>query len=149
MSVQEPGSHSASPQDVMGVGAAFAAAGLYFLFGTAGYLPMPANDSPAVVGLCLGGAFVLAGLVGLFRGRTRPSYRTLGIGAAGALVIVGTFVAIGSGLHTGALAEFSRETAPAGDLIGRVVFALGATILCILAVGVTVQATRRLFDRAR
>ena len=37
----------ASPHDVIGVGVAFSAAGLYFMLGAAGYVPMPeGNNNP-------------------------------------------------------------------------------------------------------
>ena len=104
----------ASPHDVIGVGIAFSMAGLYFMLGAAGYLPMPESKSPAFIAFCAGAAFLFAGLTCVVRARAgilniesdipdgaprwaQVSYRMLAIGAAGALAIIGTYVAIGSG----------------------------------------------------
>ena len=50
MSAQEQSpdraTRQASPHDVIGVGVAFSAAGLYFMLGAAGYLPTPETNSP-------------------------------------------------------------------------------------------------------
>ena len=50
----------ASPHDIIGVGVAFSAAGLYFMLGAAGYAPMP--EGPAFIGFSTGLAFLFAGL---------------------------------------------------------------------------------------
>src|SRR5258708_15154973 len=117
MSTQEqPGRpvRQASPHDVIGVGIAFAVAGLYVMLGAAGFVPMPESNSPAFIGFCAGAAFLFAGLTCMVRARagmlnmetevpdsaprwTQVSYRVLAIGAAGALATIGTYVAIGSG----------------------------------------------------
>ena len=107
-----PGVTQASPHDVIGVGIAFSAAGLYVMLGAAGYVPMPESNSPAFIGFCAGAAFLFAGLTCMVRARagmlnmesevpdsaprwTQISYRVLAIGAAGALATIGTYVAIG------------------------------------------------------
>jgi hypothetical protein len=104
----------ASPHDIIGVGIAFAAAGLYFMLGAAGYLPMPETTSPSAIVFCAGLAFAFAGATCMVRARagmtdiqsevpdsaprwTKVSYRVLGIGIADALATIGTFIAIGSG----------------------------------------------------
>ena len=58
----------ASPQDVIGVGIAFSAAGLYVMLGAADYLPMPESNSPAFIAFCAGAAFLFAGLTCMVRG---------------------------------------------------------------------------------
>src|SRR3954470_15675803 len=81
----------ASPHDVIGLGLAFSIAGLYFMLGAAGYLPMPESNSPAFILFCAGAAFLLAGLTCMVRAhagilniesvprRTPVSYRMLAI----------------------------------------------------------------------
>src|SRR6478736_3279252 len=86
----------ASPHDVIGVGVAFSAAGLYFMLGATGYAPMPEGNSLAFIAFCAGVAFPFAGLTCLVRacagmtdmqsevpdgapGWTKVSYRVLAI----------------------------------------------------------------------
>ena len=59
----------ASPHDVIGVGVAFSAAGLYFMLGATGYAPMPEGNSPAFIAFCAGVAFLFAGLTCMVRAR--------------------------------------------------------------------------------
>jgi hypothetical protein len=154
----------ASPQDVIGVGIAFSVAGLYFMLGAAGYLPMPESNSPAFIAFCAGAAFLFAGLTCIVRARagmlniesevpngaprlTRVSYRMLAIGIAGALAIIGTFVAIGSGPRAFSLSTPLAEMQTTGEAIGRSVFGLGAVIVLIFVMALTVGTVRKLFDR--
>ena len=155
----------ASPHDVIGVGVAFSAAGLYLMLGAAGYVPMPEGNSPnspAFIGFCAGAAFLFAGLTCMVRARagmlnmetempdsaprwTKVSYRVLAIGGAGALATIGTYVAIGSGPRAfGLSAPF---VATAGEVLGRTVFGLGAVIVWIIVIALTVGTVRKLFDR--
>jgi hypothetical protein len=153
----------ASPHDVMGVGAAFSLAGLYFMLGSAGYLPMPEANAPWFIAFAAGAAFLFAGLTCFVRARAgladqesdlpegapralRVSYRLLAVGAAGSLAIIGTWVAIGSGPRAFTLAT-PFETRTTGEMVGRAVFALGVTILWILVFALAVGAVRALFDR--
>jgi hypothetical protein len=159
----ESSQHRASPNDVIGVGAAFSVAGLYFMFGAAGYLPMPEANAPWFIGFAAGAAFLFAGLTcfvraraGLTDGQTdmpddaprilRVSYRLLAVGAAGALAIIGTWVAIGSGSRT-FMPSTPYEMQTTGELAGRSVFALGVTIAWILVFALAVGTVRALFDR--
>src|ERR1043166_4657759 len=92
----------ASPHDVIGVGVAFSAAGLYLMLGAPRYVPMPEGNSPAFIGFCAGAAFLFAGLTCIVRARAgmlnieteipdsaprwmQVSYRVLAIGPAGPL----------------------------------------------------------------
>ncbi|MCX7311821.1 MAG: hypothetical protein NTV56_08850 [Alphaproteobacteria bacterium] len=153
-----------SPQDVIGVGVAFSVAGLYFMLGAAGYLPMPESNSPAFIAFCAGAAFLFAGLTFIVRARTgmlniesdvpgsaprwtQVSYRVLAIGIAGALATIGTYLAIGSGPRAFNLSAPLIEMQTAGETIGRTVFGLGAVIVWIYVIALTVGTVRKLFDR--
>ena len=59
----------ASPHEIIGVGIAFSVAGLYFMLGAAGYLPMPETNGPTAIIFCAGLAFVFAGLTCVVRAR--------------------------------------------------------------------------------
>jgi hypothetical protein len=154
----------ASSHDVVGLGLAFAAAGLYFIVGAAGYLPMPEAHGPNFLGYCVGAAFLFAGLTCLVRARAgmaddeahvpesapvwiKLSYRILGIGVAGAVAIIGTWIAIGSGTRDFALSAPFVEMQTTGEVIGRVVFALGTVITWIYAIALAVATVRKKFDR--
>jgi len=150
----------ASPHDVIGVGIAFAVAGLYVMLGAAGYAPMPESNSPAFIGFCAGAAFLFAGLTCMIRARagmlnmetsaprwTKVSYRVLAIGAAGSLATIGTYVAIGSGPRAFSLSAPFIEMQTTGEVVGRTVFGLGAVIVWIIVIALTVGTVRKLFDR--
>jgi hypothetical protein len=156
----------ASPHDVIGIGVAFSAAGLYFMLGAAGYLPMPETSSPSVLVFCAGLAFAFAGVTCMVRARagmtdsqsempesaprwTKMSYRVLAIGTAGALAMIGTFIAIGSGPRAFGLSAPFVEMQTAGEALGRTVFGLGAVIAWIYVIALTVGTVRKLFDRSR
>ena len=154
----------ASPHDVIGVGVAFSAAGLYLMLGAAGYVPMPESNSPAFISFCAGAAFLFAGLTCIVRARagilnmeteipdsaprwTQVSYRVLAIGAAGALATIGTYVAIGSGPRAFSLSTSLVEMQTTGEILGRTVFGLGAVIVWIIVIALSVGTVRKLFDR--
>ena len=154
----------ASPHDVAGVGLAFVAGGLYFIVGAAGYLPMPETNGPNFLGYCVGAAFLFAGLTCFVRARAgladhesdvpdsaptwiKLSYRVFGIGVAGALAIIGTWIAIGSGPRAFSLSAPFVEMQTTGEVIGRVVFGLGAVITWIYAIALTVGTVRKMLDR--
>src|SRR6476659_9511324 len=149
MSTHEPlpsqAPRQASPHEVIGVGIAFAVAGLYFMLGAAGTLPMPETNGPTAIIFCAGLAFVFAGLTCVVRARssaldrlhieseiadtaprrTGVSTRMLAIGAAGALATIGTWVAIGSGPRAFSLSAPFVEMQTTGEVLGRTVFGLG------------------------
>ena len=154
----------ASPHDVIGVGVAFSAAGLYLMLGAAGFVPMPEGNSPAFLGFCAGAAFLFAGLTCIVRARAgmlnieteipasaprwmQVSYRVLAIGAAGALATIGTYVAIGSGPRAFSLSTSLAGMQTTGEVLGRTVFGLGAVIVWIIVIALTVGTVRKLFDR--
>ncbi len=161
MSIQGEERRQASPQDVVGVGIAFSAAGLYFILGAAGYLPMPDGNGPSFLGFCVGAAFLFAGVTCMVRARDglvaheidmseaaphpiKLSTRMLAIGAAGALATIGTWIALASGPHA---FDVSGSIPTTGELVGRSVFALGAVITWIVVIALTVGTVRKLFDR--
>jgi hypothetical protein len=161
MSIQGEERRQASPQDVVGVGIAFSAAGLYFVLAAAGYLPMPDGNGPNFLGFCIGAAFLFAGVTCMVRARTglaeheigaagtaprgiKLSTRMLAIGAAGALATIGTWIALASGPHA---FNVSGSIPTTGELVGRSVFALGAVTTWIVVIALTVGTVRKLFDR--
>ena len=105
----------ASSADLVGLGIACAAGGVYFMLVGLGVLPEPGDTTahaPAAIIVAAGLAFVFAGLTCVVRAKagmsdrqddvpdsaplwTRLAYRALGIGVAGALAIIGTWIAIG------------------------------------------------------
>jgi hypothetical protein len=157
--------HQASPHEIIGVGVAFGAAGLYFMLGAAGTLPMPETNGPSVIIFCAGLAFVFAGLTCVVRAResardrlhiesemtdtgprwTGVSIRMLAIGATGALAIIGSWVAMGSGPRAFSLSAPFVEMQTAGEAVGRSVFALGAVIAWIYAIALTIGTVRKFF----
>jgi hypothetical protein len=168
MSAQEQlpsrASRQASPHDVIGVGVAFSAAGLYFMLGAAGYLPLPETSSPSAIVFCAGLAFAFAGATCMIRARagmlnmesdspagaprwTKLSYRILAIGTAGALATIGSFIAIGSGPRAFSLSAPFVEMQTASEMVGCAVFGLGAVIVWIYVIALTVGTVRKLFDR--
>jgi hypothetical protein len=169
MSTQEPlpsqAPRQASPHEIIGVGIAFAVAGLYFMLGAAGALPMPETNGPTAIIFCAGLAFVFAGLTCVVRAResaldrlhiesetadpaprwTGLSTRMLAIGTAGAIAIIGSWVAMGSGPRAFSLSAPFIEMQTAGEAVGRSVFALGAVIAWIYAIALTIGTVRKLF----
>lgn len=158
--VQAP--RQATPHEIIGVGLAFSATGLYVMLGAAGVLPMPETNSPWVIVFCAGLAFLFAGLTCMMRARAgmlnieseapasapRSLIRMLAIGAAGALVIIGTWIAIGSGPRAFGLSAPFAEIQTTGDAVGRTVFGLAAVIALIVLFALTVGTARKLFDRS-
>jgi hypothetical protein len=152
---------SSSPADLYGIGIAFAASGLYFVLVGWGTLPMPGEAAGApFIMVCAGLAFLLAGAIAVVQARAgsgdgeRPPHaprgtqslsRVLGIGLAGAVATIGTWIAIGSGPRTfgGSAPVAGIDTA--GDAIGRSLFALGAVIVWIYVIALTVKTVRRFF----
>jgi hypothetical protein len=168
MSVQDqPGilSHrEASPHEVAGLGLALSLAGFYFMLGSIGVLPMPEVDSPAFLVFAAGIAFLFAGLLCFIRARTgvtdnqttlseaspgwiKLSYQTLAIGVLGAFATIGTWGAVGSGPRAFTVSSPPGAMQTTGDLVGRTVFGLGAVIIWIGVIALTISTVRKLLDR--
>jgi hypothetical protein len=155
----------ASPAETAGLGIAFAAAGLYFMLAGMGVVPLPSEtNSPMAIVVCAGLAFLFAGLTLVVRARVgmtdqqsdvpesaplwaKLSYRMLGIGVAGALAAIGTWIAIGSGPRAFTISAPFGQMQTTGELVGRSVFGLGAVIVWIYVIALTVSTVRKLFDR--
>jgi hypothetical protein len=154
---------TSSPADLYGIGIAFASAGVYFVLVGWGVLAMPGNTaSPPFVIVCAGLAFLFAGLVAIVRGKagandrdsdlpadaprwTHVSCRVLAIAIAGSLAAIGTWIAIGSGPRAFSFSGPFVEMRTTGELIGRTVFGLGAVIVWIYVIALTVGTVRRFF----
>ena len=155
----------ASPHDVIGVGIAFSAAGLYFMLGAAGYLPMPESHSPAFIVFCAGAAFLFAGLTCMVRARAGMTDAQTDIPDSAPRVDQAVVPHAGDrrGRRAGDDRHAGSRSAPGprafnlsaplvemqttGELIGRSVFALGAVIAWIFVIALTVGTVRKLFDR--
>ena len=74
-------------------------------------------------------------------------YRMLGIGIAGALATIGTWIAIGSGPRAFTISGSFGEMQTSGQALGRTVFGLGAAIVWIYVIALTVGTVRKLFNR--
>ena len=156
-----------SPAEGLGLGLAFAATGLYFILVSFDVLPPPggaAANGPAFIVFCAGLAFLCAGLAVAVRARagagthdndlppeapawTHAAYRVAGIAVAGSLASIGTWIAIGSGPRAFTVAGPFIEMRTTGETIGRTVFGLGAVIVWIYVIALTVGTVRKLFDR--
>jgi hypothetical protein len=155
----------ASPADLIGLGIACAAGGGYFVLVGFGALPAPGETSaPAAIVVAAGLAFLFTGLTCVVRARagmsdhdsdvpdsaplwTKVSYRALGIGIAGALAIIGTWIAIGSGPRAFTISAPFGEIRTAGETIGRTMFGLGAVIVWIYVIALTIGTVRKIFGR--
>jgi hypothetical protein len=161
---QSPSPGRAAPYEIVGLGVAFSAAGLYFMLGAGGVLPLPEANGPAFVVFCAGAAFLFAGLTCMVRAKAGMSdhqsdvpedsalwlklvYRVLGIGVTGALATIGTWIAIGSGPRAFTISGAFGEMQTSGQTLGRVVFGLGAVIVWIYVIALTVGTVRKLFNR--
>ena len=75
----------------------------------------------------------------------KPHTEILGIGCAGALATIGTWIAIGSGPRAFSLSAPFAEMQTAGEAIGRTVFGLGAVVVWIYAIALSVGTMRKFF----
>ena len=154
----------ASPHEVAGFGVAMSLAGLYFMLGSYGLLPMPETNGPEFIVFAAGAAFLFAGLVCFVRARTgmtdvqtevpesapiwiKLSYRVLAIGIFGAFATIGTWIAIGSGPRVFSVSSSFGSMQTSGDTLGRTIFGLGAVIVWICVIALMVGTVRKLFNR--
>ena len=154
----------ASPHEIAGFGIALSIAGVYFMLGSCGLLPMPEANGPGFIVFAAGAAFLFAGLVCFVRARTgmtdaqtevpdsapawiKLSYRMLAIGIFGAFATIGTWIAIGSGPRVFTVSSSFGAMQTSDDTLGRTIFGLGAVIVWIAVIALTVGTVRKLFDR--
>ena len=167
MSVEPQSTPQAKPADVLGFAIAMAAIGLYIILVAWGVLPMPDGgaSAPAFILVLAGLAFMFAGASLMIRARTgaddkdgdlpaaaplwtHVTYRAIGIAVAASLAAIGTWIAIGSGPRQFDMSIPLAGTAPAGNTLGRTIFGLGAVIVWIYVIALTVGTVRKLFDRS-
>jgi hypothetical protein len=147
----------ATPADVVGLGIAFAATGLYFLLAALDLLPLPdaGRQAPSFLIALTGASFLFAGGMIAYRARAgtepasgpavaRTAPRIATIAITGSLAAIVTFMAIGSGPRAISLAGLT----PAGEALGHAALALGAVIVWIYAIVLAVGLARTLLDRA-
>lgn len=155
----------ASSADISGVGIALLFIGGYFILVALGVLPEPSDTTahaPSAIVIAAGAAFVFAGLNCMVRAKAgvpdnesempddaprwiQLSYRAFAVGMAGAMAAIGTWIALGSGPRAFSITGFA-EMRTTGELIGRTVFGLGAVIVWIYVIGVTVTTVRKFFN---
>jgi hypothetical protein len=155
-----------SPAEGLGFGLALAATGLYFILMSFGVLPPPDETTVrgnAVLTFCAGLAFIGVGLAVAVCAKSgaaghgsdgdpamhgpHPAWRVGAIAVAGSLAAIGTWMVIGASPRPLAVAEPLLETRTAGEAIGRTVFALGAVVVWICVIALTVGTVRKLFRR--
>lgn len=157
----------ASGADLVGLGIVCAAGGAYFSLVGLGLVPGPGDaNAPGPIVVAAGLAFLFAGVICVLRAKAgmsdrqddvpddapawiRFAYRALGIGVAGALALIGTWIAIGSGPREFSVSAPFGEMRTAGEIVGRTVFGLGAVVVWIYVVALTVGTVRKFFDRSR
>jgi hypothetical protein len=159
MDRQEP----ASRRTTVVCGLFAAAMGLFLLLTGLGVIPMPprSGDGPHWIAAAAGMCFLLAGIsiaVGAIHGVSetgelphdtgwwmRLFYYAIGLVIAGSLASIGSWIAFGTGPRAfGGTGMFmlSRE---ANDMVGRIVFGLGAVLTWLFTIAIAVRGARELF----
>jgi hypothetical protein len=158
-----------TPAEGLGLGLAFVATGLYFMLVSFGVLPPPDDDAAhghAILVFCAGAAFMAAGLAVAIRTKAgandhdgnlpadvpqwvQPCYRVAAIATAGSLAAIGTWIAIASGPRTFTVAGPFLGMRTAGESIGRSVFGLGAVVVWIYVIALTVGTVRKFLNPRR
>ena len=72
----------------------------------------------------------------------------LAIGIFGAFATIGTWIAIGTGPRTFTVSSAFGAMQTSDDTLGRTIFGLGAVIVWIAVIALTVGTVRKLFDRS-
>ena len=162
---QSPSPDRASPYEIVGLGSAFVAAGLYFMLGSGGVLPMPEANGPAFVVFCAGAAFLFADLTCMVRAKAgmqrprRPTCRTTPRSGSSLPIArsASAWPARSRPSAPGSRSARARARSPCpvpfgemqttGETLGRTVFGLGAVIVWIYVIALTVGTVRKLFNR--
>jgi hypothetical protein len=135
--------------------------GIAMILASVGVIPFEprAGEAPLWVLTLCGSAFALAGLcvalqaIGHASRSTgelppgapfwmRAAQSALGLGAAGLVALIGSWVAFGPGERAFSIAGFI--SGPANEVLGRTVFGFGAVIAWLCVILGAVQALRRL-----
>ena len=151
-----------SSKQTMGIGALFAAVGLYFILLGLGILPVPggpkALHAPFWIVVCAGLIFFLGGAA-VFVPATvgEPSANgempanaprwmhftqyLFGLAIFLCFALIATWIAIGSGpsAFTG--------TVPVGEMAGRIAFGIGALIVWLATIAIAISGARKLLGR--
>jgi hypothetical protein len=158
MNRQQP----ASPRTTFVCGLLAIAAGLPLLLIGLGVLPMPPRSAPGAqwIGAVAGIAFMLAGIsiaVGAIHGVSETGelpkdtgwwmqlfYTAIGVIIAGALASIGTWVAFGPGPRAFSGTGMFLLSREAGEMVGRIVFGLGAVLTWLITIAFAVRGVRKL-----
>ncbi len=152
-------------KEIVFVGVLAAAIGVYFSLVGAGALPVPGGPknlhAPLWIVLCAGLAFLLAGIAALMQAAGRaneqgelpadaPQWQRvvqylIGLALFVCFGAIASFIAFAPGPR-----EFSGSTigvaAPAGAIIGRTAFGIGAIIIWLATIAVAVSGARKLMS---
>ena len=158
----------ASAADGIGFGIVLAATGVYFILVGFGVFPVPGGEDalhgPLAIVVCAGAAFLFAGIALAIRARagandrdselpagappwTHMAYRITAIAVAGSLAAIGTWIAIGAGPRAFTVSGPMVEMQTTGQTIGRTLFGLGAVVVWIYVIALTVGTVRKFFSR--
>ncbi len=152
---------TATPREIIWIGAIAAAAGLYFILVGAGALPVPGGPrnlhGPLWLVLCAGLAFFLGGVAALMQGLGRanasgelpadaPQWMRIVQYLFGVAIFV-CFVCVGSWIAFGAGPRQFSGTFAWGETIGRAMFGIGAIITWLCTIAFAVSGARKLFGR--
>jgi hypothetical protein len=153
-----------SPRTTFLIGLAAVAVGLYLLLTGLGVLPKPRGPSGALcVATVAGIAFLFAGISIAFgavhgvsaKGElpkdagwwSRLLYYVLGLVACGSLAVIGSWVAFGPGLRQFGGTGMFLLSPESNNLIGRIVFGIGALLTWLVTIAMAVRGARQLFAR--
>jgi hypothetical protein len=167
MAAREQDQKPLTPGTAIAAGATAAAFGLYFIMVAGGVLPPPgrANGPPWLVFGCglafLGGGLAIAIPV-MVTGQTsangelptgaphwlRIVQYVLGLTVFASLAAIGTWIAFGAGARSFNVDALFFETSGGGEMVGRIIFGIGAAITWLGLIGVAVSGWRKLIRRS-
>ena len=151
----------ATPKEMIGIGAVFAAIGLYFMLVGAAVLPIPGGPrnlhAPLWIAFCAGLVFFLGGVAVLLQGfgkanadgelpKSAPAWmravqQLIGVVIFAAFALIGTWIAL-----AGDPRQFSGSFSGLGigAAIARTAFGIGALICWAATIGLAVSGARKL-----
>lgn len=158
-----PETKTATPREMLWIGALFAAIGLYFILVGTGVLPIPGGPrnlhGPLWLVLCAGLAFFLGGAAAMMQGFGRanasgelpadaPRWMRVVQYFFGVAIFV-CFAAMGSWMAFGPGMRHFSGTFAWGETIGRAAFGLGAIITWLCTAAYAVSGARKLLGQNR